>query len=71
MPCYLGHELLRGVEKQDGFLPLVNWDKLENPTQGFRQSTEYQEWENGLNPIYYPFPRVNHDELKFKKQFDE
>ena len=68
MRGYLGHELQRCLEKKEDFLLFVHWDKIENHTQGFHQSAEYQEWKNLLHHFYQPFPRVNHYELIFKNK---
>ncbi len=62
MPGYIGHELKRCVEKPSRYLLLVNWKTLEDHTQGFRGSAEYQEWKALLHHYYDPFPEVEHYE---------
>jgi heme-degrading monooxygenase HmoA len=63
MPGYASHQLQRCVEKQNRYLLLVNWEKLEDHTVGFRGSEQYQEWRKLLHHFYDPFPKVEHYEL--------
>ena len=44
-------------------LLLVEWQTLEDHTEGFRGSEEYQEWRRLLHGFYDPFPTVEHFEL--------
>lgn len=60
MPGYIGHELKRCVEKPSRYLLLVHWETLEDHTQGFRGSAQYQEWKALLHHYYDPFPEVEH-----------
>ena len=43
-----------------GYLLLVEWERLEDHTEGFRGSREYQEWRRLLHHFYEPFPTVEH-----------
>jgi heme-degrading monooxygenase HmoA len=63
MPGYLSHELQRCVESKDKYLLLVRWQRLEDHTVGFRQSSQYQEWKRLLHHFYDPFPTVEHYEV--------
>ncbi|MCQ3828565.1 antibiotic biosynthesis monooxygenase [Microbulbifer elongatus] len=63
MPGYLNHQLQKCLEKQDRYILLVNWEKLEDHTQGFRKSPEYQNWKALLHHFYDPFPEVEHYSL--------
>ena len=63
MPGYVSHELQRCLESQDKYLLLVQWQRLEDHTIGFRQSAQYQEWKNLLHHFYDPFPMVEHYEV--------
>lgn len=56
----LAHELQRCVERPSRYVLLVKWEKLEDHTQGFRQSAGYQEWKALLHHFYDPFPTVEH-----------
>jgi heme-degrading monooxygenase HmoA len=62
MPGYVSHELQRCLESRDKYLLLVQWQRLEDHTIGFRQSAQYQEWKNLLHHFYEPFPTVEHYE---------
>ena len=63
MPGCISHQLQRCVEKQNRYILLVNWEKLEDHTVGFRGSEQYQEWKRLLHHFYDPFPTVEHYEL--------
>lgn len=52
--------LSRGIEHPDRYLLLVEWDTLEDHTEGFRRSPPYQEWKRLLHHFYDPFPVVDH-----------
>jgi heme-degrading monooxygenase HmoA len=52
--------LSRSVESPSTYLLLVEWDSLEDHTEGFRQSAEYQKWKALLHHFYEPFPVVEH-----------
>ncbi|PMC39513.1 antibiotic biosynthesis monooxygenase [Bacillus sp. UMB0899] len=60
MDGYISHELQRCLEEEGKYLLLVKWEKLEDHTEGFRQSSEYQEWKRLLHHYYDPFPTVEH-----------
>lgn len=62
MPGYVSHQLQRCVEAPNRFLLLVNWQRLEDHTVGFRQSLQYQNWKRMLHHFYDPFPVVEHYE---------
>lgn len=60
MPGYLSHELLECIEVPSQYVLLVRWAKLEDHTEGFRGSPEYQRWKTLLHHYYDPFPTVDH-----------
>ncbi len=60
MPGYISHELRKSLEQPDQYVLLVRWQKLEDHTSGFRESSEYQTWKNLLHHFYDPFPNVEH-----------
>ena len=62
MKGYRSHELRRCLEARNRYVLLVEWDKLEDHTAGFRGSPEYQEWKRLLHHFYDPFPVVEHYE---------
>jgi len=60
MPGFGGLTLSRCIERDDGYLLLVQWARLEDHTEGFRGSPEYQQWRELLHSFYDPFPAVEH-----------
>jgi xylan 1,4-beta-xylosidase len=60
MPGFRGLRLERGVEDPTRYLLLVEWDRLEDHTEGFRGSARYDEWRALLHHFYDPFPEVDH-----------
>lgn len=65
MRGYINHELKRCIEKRSRYILLVNWETLEDHTEGFRNSPQYQEWKRLLHHYYNPFPEVEHYETVF------
>ncbi|KOP25332.1 antibiotic biosynthesis monooxygenase [Hapalosiphon sp. MRB220] len=63
MSGYISHELQRCIETPNRYILLVRWQKLEDHTVGFRQSSEYQQWRSLLHHFYQPFPTVEHYEV--------
>jgi heme-degrading monooxygenase HmoA len=61
-PGFGGLELRRCVESAHRYVLLVGWDRLEDHTEGFRGSTEYERWRALLHHFYEPFPTVEHYE---------
>ncbi len=59
---YLGHELQRCIEDRSKYLLLARWETLEDHTEGFRGSPQYQRWRELLHHFYDPFPTVEHFE---------
>lgn len=60
MPGFLSLRLARGIESTSNYLLLVEWNSLEDHTEGFRQSPEYLRWKELLHHFYDPFPVVEH-----------
>lgn len=63
MPGFRSLRLERCIEDRSRYLLLVEWDRLEDHTEGFRQSPEYEQWRALLHHFYEPFPTVEHYEL--------
>jgi heme-degrading monooxygenase HmoA len=59
-PGFVTANVHRCVEAQNRYLLLVQWEKLEDHTEGFRRSDRYQEWRRMLHHFYDPFPTVEH-----------
>ena len=57
---YRSHTLKRCIEQINKYLLLVNWNTLEDHTEGFRKSEQYNHWKNLLHHYYDPFPIVEH-----------
>jgi len=62
MPGFRSLRLSRCIEEQSRYLLLVEWGRLEDHTEGFRGSTEYERWRALLHHFYEPFPTVAHYE---------
>jgi heme-degrading monooxygenase HmoA len=60
MPGFRSLRLSRCVERPSRYLLLVEWDRLEDHTTGFRGSPEYERWRELLHHFYDPFPTVEH-----------
>lgn len=60
MPGYLGHTLQRCLEHDHQYALLVRWRTLQDHTEGFRGSAQYQQWKALLHHFYDPFPTVLH-----------
>lgn len=60
MPGYRSHQLKRCLEKANRYILLVEWETLEDHTEGFRKSSAYQDWKRLLHHFYDPFPVVEH-----------
>ena len=63
MPGFESLRLHRCLERPNCYLLLVEWTTLDNHTEGFRKSPEYQEWRRLLHHFYEPFPTVEHFSL--------
>ena len=61
-PGFVSLRVERCVERPSCFLLLVEWERLEDHTEGFRGSAAYQEWRAALHHFYDPFPVVEHFE---------
>ncbi len=59
-PGYISHELQKCLEVSNRYILLVRWQTLEDHTIGFRQSEQYQIWQQLLHHFYEPFPVVEH-----------
>ena len=61
-PGFVSLRVERGVERAGCFLLLVEWEHLEDHTEGFRGSAAYEDWRAALHHFYDPFPVVEHFE---------
>ena len=60
MPGFRSLALERCIETPTRYLLLVEWERLEDHTEGFRDSREYEQWRALLHHFYDPFPVVEH-----------
>ena len=60
MPGFESLQLHRCIERPNRYLLLVGWERLEDHTEGFRKSPEYEDWRQLLHYFYDPFPTVEH-----------
>jgi len=61
-PGFVSLRVERCIERPSCFLLLVEWQRLEDHTEGFRGSAAYEEWRAALHHFYEPFPVVEHFE---------
>jgi len=61
-PGFVSLRVEHCVERPSRFLLLVEWERLEDHTEGFRGSEAYQAWRGALHHFYDPFPVVEHFE---------
>jgi heme-degrading monooxygenase HmoA len=59
-PGFVSLRVARGIERPGWFLLLVEWETLEDHTEGFRRSPAYQDWRAALHHFYDPLPVVEH-----------
>ncbi|HET8599284.1 MAG TPA: antibiotic biosynthesis monooxygenase [Segeticoccus sp.] len=62
MPGFIRLGLSKCVERDGAYLLLVEWSRLEDHTDGFRGSAQYEQWRRLLHHFYEPFPTVEHYE---------
>ena len=59
-PGFRALELQRSVEEPSRYALLVRWRTIEDHTEGFRKSPEYERWRKLLHHFYDPSPEVLH-----------
>ena len=62
-PGCAGLTLSRCLERPSGYLLRVQWERLEDHLEGFRESPAFLEWRRLLHHFYDPPPVVEHYEL--------
>lgn len=65
MNGYRGHQLQQSLENPNRYILLVRWEKLQDHTIGFRESSGYLDWKRLLHHFYSPFPVVEHYTIKY------
>jgi len=57
---FRGARLTQSVETPERFVLLVEWDTLEDHTEGFRNSPAFQGWRAEVGPFFAGPPTVEH-----------
>ena len=57
---FRGYRVDRGVESPDRYLLLIEWDSLEDHTEGFRGSSDFARWRELVGPFFAAPPVVEH-----------
>lgn len=57
---FRSYRLQRGIESPQRYLLLIEWDKLEDHTVGFRQSARFAQWRAIVGPYFAGPPAVEH-----------
>jgi heme-degrading monooxygenase HmoA len=57
---YKPHQFYRCIEKSNKYVLLVNWEILEDHTEGFRKSDEYLEYRSLIHQYYQPGAVAEH-----------
>lgn len=60
---YISHQLRRHDQRHGQYLLLVNWQTLEDHTEGFRGSDAYQQWCKLLHHFYVSTPPIEYYRL--------
>lgn len=53
-------QLIKHVHEPDNYILMIFWDRIEDHTEGFRQSEAYLQWKALLHDFYDPFPTVEY-----------
>lgn len=51
-PGFVSIEARRCIERTNQFVLLIQWERLEDHTEGFRKSSRFEEWRALLGPFY-------------------
>ncbi|MEM5316460.1 antibiotic biosynthesis monooxygenase [Paraburkholderia sp. JHI869] len=60
---FLSYEIIHSIESPDRYVLRVCWETVEHHTLGFRQSTNYEEWQKLVSPFFAQRPLVEHFEM--------
>ena len=59
-PGFLGISMSRSIESPNLYLLLVQWETVEDHTEGFRKSPEFPQWRALLHEFYDSPPVIEH-----------
>lgn len=57
---FLGMSMLSGIERGDVYSLMIQWESLEDHTEGFRGSELFDEWRAIVSPFFIGAPTVDH-----------
>lgn len=57
---YIGHEFGVSVERPEQFWLIVHWERLEDHTEGFRKSAEFETFVGAFRPFLVNPATVSH-----------
>ncbi|MGI4983425.1 MAG: antibiotic biosynthesis monooxygenase family protein [Janthinobacterium lividum] len=63
MEGYIDHELQRCIEADSRYRLFVHWERVEDHTVGFRQSSRFLEWRALLQTFFAMTPDAEHYRL--------
>ena len=66
---YISHQLQKCIEIINHYILLVNWQTLDDHTEGSRESKEYQERRKSLHHFYGPLQEVDHYQSVYNNAF--
>ena len=67
--AYPVSEILKCIEIINHYILLVNWQTLDDHTEGSRESKEYQERRKSLHHFYGPLQEVDHYQSVYNNAF--
>jgi heme-degrading monooxygenase HmoA len=59
-PGFRSLSISRGIEQPSSYLLLIEWDSLEDHTDGFRKSELFAQWRALIGPYFSDQPDVQH-----------
>ncbi|WP_233852946.1 antibiotic biosynthesis monooxygenase family protein [Paraburkholderia sp. HD33-4] len=60
---FLSYEISHSIESSERYVLRVCWETVEHHKLGFRQSTNYEEWQKLVSPFFAQRPLVEHFEI--------
>lgn len=57
---FLGMSMLSGIERRDVYALAIQWETIEDHTEGFRGSALFDEWRAIVSPFFVGAPSVDH-----------
>lgn len=57
---YVSHRVVAGIESPDRYVLMIWWQRLEDHTEGFRNSPLFAQWRGIVGPFFAQPPSVEH-----------